>query len=77
LEGSWDSNSLITDQIGLNTAHLAVLKPAEIPQGDVWLTLFFVLLLRTFFAADSKKWALIEKKAVSWLEKQGFDIKNH
>jgi hypothetical protein len=76
LEGSWDSHSPIFDQIGLKAADLASIKPADVPEGDVWLTLFFVLLLRTFFATDSKKWALIEKKAVTWLEKQGLDIKN-
>ncbi len=58
----------------MKAADLAALKPADVPEGDTWLTLFLVLLLRTFFAADKKKWVLIEKKAVAWLTKTGVDI---
>jgi hypothetical protein len=55
---------------------LEALRPADVAEGDLWLTLFLVLLLRTAFAADSKKWILIEKKAVNWLEKGGVNVKN-
>jgi hypothetical protein len=64
----------IVDQIGLKVGDLAALRPIDVADGDVWLTLFLVLVLRTFFAAEIKQWTLIEKKAVTWLNKNGFDI---
>jgi hypothetical protein len=50
LDGSWDSKTTIVDEIGLRTDDLAAIKPLDIPEGDVWLTLFVVLLLRAYFA---------------------------
>jgi hypothetical protein len=75
-EGSWDSNSAVADQIGLNAEDIAKIRPKNFPEGDVWLTLLLVLILRIYFASESKKWALIEKKAVKWLEKNEVDVKN-
>jgi hypothetical protein len=50
-------------------------RPADVPEGDVWLTLLFIFILRILFAKESRKWALIEKKAINWLNKNGIDIK--
>ncbi len=49
LEGSWDCKSGIDKKMGLGADTLADLKPENVSGDDVWLTLFFVVLLRIHF----------------------------
>ncbi len=76
IEGNWDSQSGILEQLGLKTQTVASLKPQQVPDGDIWLTLFILLFLKAFFTAQALKWTLIAKKALTWLENHGQNV-NH
>ncbi len=77
LDGSWDCKSGIDTKMGLSADTLAALKPVKVSGDDVWLTLFFVILLRIYFSSENKKWSLVEKKALTWLETKGININDH
>jgi len=81
ISGYWslNENSANLVQLGVSEIEKSIPEAIKLSTNshDIWITILILALLDIYYESKKGSWTMVQKKAVKWLEENGFDYKSY